>query len=401
MATLLITIIYAAFIGLGLPDSLFGASWPSIYTEFGLPISLGGLVTCICCGATLISSLLSSRLIKLLGTNRLTAFCTLLTAISLLGYSFSPNIIFICCLALPLGLGAGSIDTALNNYVALHYSASQMSFLHCFYGVGVTISPFVLTLVFRNGMTWRTGYRIMAIVQFSLALILFATLPVWKKVHGEKLTEEEDFETLSLKQAASINGVKVMWLLFICSCTIEVSVGNWSSTYLVEHKHLSNELAAASVTFYFLGMAAGRFFSGLLAKKLHSWQIIKIGLILLGAALFLLLLSSNRILTILALMLIGLGNGPMFPNFNYLTPENFGKKKSPAIIGTQMAVSSFAILTGPVICGLLGQWLGMRSFPFYLIAFYILMLAVFFRGTSIWKMPKLLGHSRVTSNNKE
>ncbi|MBR3057228.1 MAG: MFS transporter [Clostridiales bacterium] len=394
MATLLIAIIYAAFIGLGLPDSLFGASWPSIYTEFHLPISLGGLVTSICCSATLVSSLLSSRLIKLLGTNKLTACCTLLTALALFGYSLSGNIVCILILAVPLGLGAGSIDTALNNYVALHYSASQMSFLHCFYGVGVTISPFVLTLVFRNGMSWRTGYRIMALVQFLLAAVLFATLPVWKKVHGEKMAEEEDFETLSLKKAASIKGVKVMWMLFICSCTIEVSVGNWSSTYLVEHKGLSNELAAASVTFYFLGMTAGRFFSGILAKKLHSWQIVKIGLILLGAALVLLFVSPNNKVTIAALMLIGLGNGPMFPNFNYLTPENFGEKRSPAIIGTQMAVSSFAILTGPVICGLIGQWLGMRSFPFYLVAFYILMLVVFGRGTRIWKMPGLFRSSR-------
>ncbi len=394
MATLLITVIYAAFIGLGLPDSLFGASWPSIYTEFHLPISLGGLVTCICCSATLVSSLLSARLIKWLGTNKLTAFCTMLTAVSLFGYSFSSHIVFICLLALPLGLGAGSIDTALNNYVALHYSASQMSFLHCFYGVGVTISPFILTFVFRNGMSWRSGYRIMALIQFVLAVVLFATLPVWKKVHGEKIAEEEKFENLSLKQAASIKGVKVMWLLFICSCTIEVSVGNWGSTFLVEHKGLSNELAAASVTFYFFGMTAGRFFSGILARKLHSWQIVKIGLMLLGMALVLLLVSPNNTLTVVSLMLIGLGNGPMFPNFNYLTPENFGETRSPAIIGTQMAVSSFAILTGPVICGLLGQWLGMRSFPYYLIVFYVLMLIVFGRGTRIWKMPGLFSGNR-------
>lgn len=390
MATLLITIIYAAFIGLGLPDSLFGASWPSIYTEFDLPISLGGLVTSICCGATLISSLMSSRLIKRLGTNKLTAACTLLTAVSLLGYSFAPHFVFICLLAVPLGLGAGSIDTALNNYVALHYSASRMSFLHCCYGVGVTISPFVLSQVFRSGMTWRTGYRIMALVQFALAMLLVFTLPVWKKVHGGEESSEEDFETLSLRQAASIRGVKVMWLLFMCSCTIECSVGNWGSTFLVEHKHLSNEIAAASVTFYYLGMTMGRFLSGLLAKKLHSWQIIKIGFILLGAALVLLVLVPVNAVTVVALMLIGLGNGPMFPNFNYLAPENFGEKRSPAIIGTQMAVSSFAILVGPVVCGLLGQAFGMRVFPFYLVTFYAVMVAVFIRATRIWQMRRIL-----------
>ena len=179
MATLLIIVIYAAFIGLGLPDSLFGTSWPSIYNEFGLPFSLGAVITGICSLGTMTSSLLSARLIKKLGTNKLTAACTLLTAVALFGFSFSGNFVILCLLAVPLGLGAGSVDTALNNYVAVHYSASQMSFLHCFYGVGVTVSPFIMTLVFRNGMGWRTGYRIASLIQIGLALLIIFTLPVW------------------------------------------------------------------------------------------------------------------------------------------------------------------------------------------------------------------------------
>ncbi|MCR5673649.1 MAG: MFS transporter, partial [Lachnospiraceae bacterium] len=384
MATILITVIYAAFIGLGIPDSLFGAAWPSIYNEFGLPLSLGGLVTGITSGATLISSLLSARLIKLLGTNKLTAACTLLTAASLFAYSLSGNFLFILMICVPLGFGAGSIDTALNNYVALHYSASQMSFLHCFYGIGVTISPFIMTLVFRNGMNWRTGYRIASFIQFALAFILIVTLPVWKKVHGSESAKEDDFETLSIREAASIKGVKVMWLLFVCSVTIEVSVGTWSSTFLVEHRHLSNELAAGSVTFYYLGMTIGRLLSGVIAKKLHSWKIIKIGFVVLAAALVLLLLIPNNIVTIAALMLIGIGNGPMFPNFNYLTPENFGENRSPAIMGTQMAFASAAFIAGPMLCGLCGQFLGMGAFPYYLIIFFFIMLAAFWRACTIW-----------------
>lgn len=391
MATLLITIIYAAFIGLGIPDSLFGTSWPSIYNEFGLPFALGGLVSMICSCGTMVSSLMSARLIKRLGTNKLTAACTLLTGISLLGFSFSANFLFICLLSVPLGLGAGSIDTALNNYVALHYSASQMSFLHCFYGVGVTVSPFIMTLVFRSGMGWRSGYRIAAGIQLGLAALLIITLPVWKKVHGNENKAEEEFESLSLKEAAAIKGVKIMWLLFICSVMIEVSAGSWCSTFLVEHRHLSNELAAASVTFYYLGMTLGRFLSGVFARRLHSWQIIKAGLIILGAALGFLILVPNNVVTIAALMMIGLGNGPMFPNFNYLTPENFGENRSPAIIGTQMAVSSFAIIVGPILCGLVGQALGMGSFPFFLAVCYVLMLAVFTYAARLWKMPRLIG----------
>ncbi|MBO4697697.1 MAG: MFS transporter [Lachnospiraceae bacterium] len=391
MATLLIIVIYAAFVGLGIPDSLFGTSWPSVYTEFGLPFSLGGVITCICSSGTMISSLLSARLIKRLGTNKLTAACTLLTGVSLFGFSFSNNFLFLCLLSLPLGLGAGSIDTALNNYVALHYSASQMSFLHCFYGVGVTVSPFIMTLVFRSGMGWRSGYRIASGIQLGLALLIIVTLPVWRKVHGSEAGAEEKFETLSLKEAAAIKGVKIMWLLFICSVTIEVSVGSWSSTFLVEHRHLNNEMAAASVTFYYLGMTIGRLLSGVFARRLHSWQIIKTGLLILGAALLLLIFVPNNIVTIAALMLIGLGNGPMFPNFNYLTPENFGESRSPAIIGTQMAVSSFAIITGPILCGLIGQVLGMRSFPFFLTVFYVLMLVVFACATRLWTMPRMFG----------
>ena len=389
MATLLIAVIYAAFIGLGLPDSLFGASWPSIYTEFGLPFSLGGLVSAICFVGTTISSLLSTWLIKHLGTNRLTAACTLLTALSMFGYSVSGNFVFLCLFSVPLGLGAGSIDTALNNYVAIHYSASQMSFLHCFYGVGVTVSPFIMTLVFENGMNWRTGYRIVACMQLGLAILLIATLPVWRKVHGDEVSSEEAFETLSLRQAARIPGVKIMWLLFLCSVTIEASVGIWSSTFLVEHRHASASFAAASVTIYYLGMTIGRFLSGVFARKLHSWQIVKIGLAVLGAALAVLVLVPNDYVTVGALMLVGIGNGPMFPNFNYLAPENFGEKRSPAIIGTQMAVSGFAFVAGQMCCGLLGQAFGMRTFPFYLIAFYSLMLAAFLRAAKLWTMPRI------------
>ena len=384
MATILITVIYAAFIGLGLPDSLFGVAWPSIYGEFGLPFSLGGMITAITAGGTMISSLLSSKLIKLLGTNKLTAACTLLTAVALFGYSMSGNIICICLIAIPLGFGAGSIDAALNNYVALHYSASRMSFLHCFYGIGVTVSPFIMTLVFKNGMNWRTGYRIASFIQFGLAAILIITLPVWRKVHGTETVAEDDFETLSIREAASIKGVKVMWMLFVCTCTIEFSVGIWSSTYLVEHRHLGNELAAGSVTFYYLGMTVGRLLSGLLAKRLHSWKIIRIGFAVMFAAILMLIVIPNNIVTIIALMMIGLGNGPMFPNYNYLTPENFGEKRSSAIIGTQMAFANLAVILGPILCGLCGQFLGMGAFPYYLLFFFIIMLTAFRRACTIW-----------------
>ena len=389
MATILIAVIYAAFIGLGLPDSLFGTAWPSIYTEFGLPIAYGSLESMVCFIGTFLSSLLSARLIKRFGTARLTAGCTLLTAVSLIGFGWAGSFPVLLVLAIPLGLGAGSVDTALNNYVALHYSASRMSFLHCFYGVGVTISPFILALVFQNGLNWRVGYRIASGAQFALAVALILSIPIWSKVHGEESVAEENFETLSIRQAASIKGVKIMWMLFVCACAIEMSVGSWSSTYLVEHLKMSQEFAARAMTVYYIGMTAGRAFSGILAKKLHSWQIIKIGLIVMTAAFTTLLLTENGIVAMAALALIGLGNGPMFPNFNYLTPENFGPERSPAIIATQMAASNISIVTLPVLCGVLGQFLGMRVFPYYLIFLFAMMLVTFAMAARCFTMPSL------------
>ena len=389
MATLLIAVIYAAFIGLGLPDSLFGTAWPSIYKEFGLPIAYGSLESMICFIGTFLSSLLSARLIKRFGTARLTAGCTLLTAVSLIGFGWAGCFPVLLALAVPLGLGAGSIDTALNNYVALHYSASRMSFLHCFYGVGVTVSPFILALVFRNGLNWRVGYRIASGIQLVLALALFLSIPIWSKVHGKESVSEENFETLTIRQAASIRGVKIMWMLFVCTCAIEMSVGSWSSTYLVEHMELSQEFAARAMTVYYFGMTAGRALSGVLAKKLHSWQIIKIGLIVMAGALALLLLTENGMVAMTALALIGLGNGPMFPNFNYLTPENFGQERSPAIIGTQMAAANISIVTLPVLCGVLGQFIGMRVFPYYLIVIFAVMLVTFVMAARCFMMPAL------------
>ncbi len=389
MATFLIAIIYAAFIGLGLPDSLFGTAWPSIYTEYQLPIALGGLVSVICFLGTFASSLLSTRLIRLMGTAKLTAVCTLLTALSMLGYGLTHSFVMICVLAVPLGLGAGSIDAGLNNYVAIHYSASRMSFLHCFYGVGVTVSPFILALVFRNGLNWRNGYLIAGGMQMLLAAVLFFSIPVWKKVNSDDEASEEEFENLSIRQAASIKGVKVMWLLFIFTVGIEMSVGNWSSTFLVEHRHVDNEFAARAMTFYYLGMTLGRLISGLLAKIMHSWRIVKIGLIVLAVALVILLSVDNGVVSIVALMLIGLGNGPMFPNFNYLTPENFGQARSQAIIGTQMAAANIAVVTLPVLCGVIGQAVGMWFFPYYLLILFAFMVTTFLRATRIWKMPRI------------
>ena len=294
MNTLLLIVIYAAFIGLGLPDSLFGTAWPAIYTDFHLPIAYGSFVSVTVACGTIISSLMSTRLIKRFGTSKVAAFSTLLTAVALLGFAFVPNIWFMVLLAVPLGIGAGSIDVGLNNYVALHYSATVMSFLHCFYGVGVSISPYVLSLVISGEGGWRRGYRIAAAIQIGITALLFVTLPVWRKAHPESLSEEaEEMKVLSLKEALSRPGVRSMCSLFFASCAIECICSGWGSTFLVEHRHLTTEQAARVILLYFVGMAVGRFLSGVLASKLHSWKIVTIGQIILGAAVILLFIPES------------------------------------------------------------------------------------------------------------
>ena len=376
MAALLLIVIYLSFIGLGIPDSLFGTAWPAVYAEFQLPISFASFVSVtICCG-TIVSSVMSAKIIRLLGTNRVAAISTAMTAAALLGFSFSGSLPAMCLWAIPLGLGAGAIDTALNNYVALHYSARVMSFLHCFFGIGVTISPFVLSQVIDGELGWRGGYRIAFGIQLAVTALLAVTLPVWGKVHpATEAGAQEQAKDLRLGEIARIPGVKLMWTLFIASCAIECTCGNWASTFLVEYKHVPAEQAARIVMFYYAGMALGRFLSGLLAARLDSWRIIGIGQAVLGAALAILLLPGAPWIAGTGLFLVGLGNGPLFPNFNYLTPKNFGEEASQSVMGTQMAASYVGIMVAPAVCGVLGQWIHMGIFPLYLAAFYLIMLA--------------------------
>ena len=377
MASFLLFIIYIAFIGLGLPDSLFGTAWPAIYADFELPISYGSFITSTVACGTIVSSLVSARLIRKLGTNKVAAFSTLLTAVALIGFSFSTNIWFMMLLAIPLGLGAGSIDVALNNYVALHYSAKQMSFLHCFYGIGVSVSPYVLSLVIGGENGWRNGYRIAFLIQIAISILLLASLPVWKKV---SITEDsagaDETKSLSIRDTLKIPGVKSMCALFFLTCAIECSCSGWGSTYLVEYKNMTAEQAASVVLFYFLGMALGRFLSGVMADKLHSWKIIMMGELVLGVAVVLLAIPGPAILSSIGLFMIGLGNGPLFPNFNYLAPESFGKDVSESVISLQMASAYVGILAGPLLCGLLGQNLGMFVFPPYIICAFVAMVAI-------------------------
>lgn len=373
MATILLIIIYLAFVGLGLPDSLFGTAWPAIYPEFGLPFSLGSAVSMLVTCGTITSSILSARILARFGTGKVTAVSTAMTATALLGYSLSGHFIFLCLLAIPLGLGAGAVDAGLNNYVTLHYSSAQMNLLHCFYGLGITISPYLMARLLSTDAGWRGGYRIAFFIQLAIALILFITLPLWKKMAGKEAQEETLVKILSIRELARIPGVKTTWMLFVVSCSIENATNTWGSTFLVEYKGLTADMAAQTMIFYFVGFTLGRLLSGILATRFSCWQIIRMALVVLGVAMVLLLLPLPGMAIAVALFLVGMGNSPMFPNLTYLAPRNFGEEISQSVIGTQMAASNTGFLIAPLICSLLGQVFGMGMFPIFLVALFVLL----------------------------
>lgn len=375
MATLLLIVIYIAFIGLGVPDSLFGTAWPAIYTDLNLPVSWASIVTIIVSCGTITSSLLSSWLISRFGTGKITAVSTLMTALALLGFSCSDSMLWLCLCAIPLGLGAGSIDTALNNYVALHYKASHMNFLHCFYGIGVSLSPYLMSLALSKG-TWEGGYRAVFWFQLAIAALTALALPLWKKVrHAQNGEEEEETpRVLSFPALMKMPKVRMACLVFIGYCALEYTCGTWGSTFLVNAKGAAADTAARMVTFYYVGLALGRFLSGVLAGRLHSRQLVKIGQMILLAAVSSLFLPLPFAFCSVSLFFIGLGNGPIFPNMLHLTPELFGKDLSQAVIGAEMATSYIGVLLAPALFGLIAQNITAALFPVYLLVLYALMI---------------------------
>lgn len=375
MATLLLIVIYIAFIGLGVPDSLFGTAWPAIYTDLNLPVSWASIVTIIVSCGTITSSLLSSWLISRFGTGKITAVSTLMTALALLGFSCSDSMLWLCLCAIPLGLGAGSIDTALNNYVALHYKASHMNFLHCFYGIGVSLSPYLMSLALSKG-TWEGGYRAVFWFQLAIAALTALALPLWKKVrHAQNGEEaEETPRVLSFPALMKMPKVRMACLVFIGYCALEYTCGTWGSTFLVNAKGAAADTAARMATFYYVGLALGRFLSGVLAGRLHSRQLVKIGQMILLAAVVSLFLPLPFAFCSVSLFFIGLGNGPIFPNMLHLTPELFGKDLSQAVIGAEMATSYIGVLLAPALFGLIAQNVTAALFPVYLLVLYALMI---------------------------
>ena len=373
MATILLVFIYIFYIGLGVPDSLLGAAWPAIYSELSVPVSYASFISSIISCGTVFSSLFSTRVIAKLGTPRVTVLSTSLTAIALLGFSCSHNFLWLCICGIPLGIGAGSIDTELNNYVALHYTSMQINFLHCFYGVGVTISPYLMSLALSDNMNWRGGYRTVFFIQLTIAALSVISLPIWKKVK-QALPQEEPIRVLSLSQMLRRRKIWASCGVFLGISSLESTCLIWGSTYLSESVGMSADVAAALITFYFIGMTVGRLLSGLLTIKYSDWQIIFSGQAVIFVAIILLLMQTNAIITALGLFLIGLGNGPVFPNITHLTPGLYSKETSQSIIGIEMAFSNLSIMLTPILFGVVTTYTGVAIFPKFLLIMFLIMI---------------------------
>lgn len=375
MMTILLVVIFISFIGVGLPDSVLGAAWPAIYTEFSAPVSLAGYISSTVSACTIISSLLSSRIINKFGTGLVTFASTLMTAAALLGFALCKDISFFFLMAIPLGLGAGSIDTALNNFVALHYNASKMNFLHCFYGLGVAASPYIVSLALSGSESWRKGYLAVSAAQFFITIVSALSLPLWFKVEkGDRENAVGAKSSPSILSLAANPKVRMSCIAFFTSCALELCAGAWSSTYFVNAKGLPQSEAARTAMLFYAGLASGRFLSGVFSNKLGRRKITLISSFIVLFALIVFALRIPVFLSAFSLFLIGLGIGPVYPNLTHLTPDNFGSEASRAVMGLQQAFSYTGIMIMPWIFGIIADRLSASVLPFYLIFLYLVFI---------------------------
>lgn len=376
MATLLLVLIYIAFISLGLPDAILGSAWPLLHEELGVSVSWAGILTMIVSGGTIFSSFFSAKVIVRFGTGKVTAVSVAMTACGLLGYCLSPGFFWLCLFAIPLGLGAGAVDSALNNFVALHYKATHMNWLHCFWGIGATVGPFLMSFFLRKENGWRTGYGMIGMLQCVLVAVLLISLSVWKKFEKKapKDIQKEDGKKAGLSALLKMPGAKPALFSFFCYCAVELSTGLWSSTWLVQVKGLRAETAARWVSLFYLGITAGRALAGFLAMKFNNRQMIRMGeaICILGCVLT--ALPGWTGFAFLGLILIGFGCAPVYPAMLHDTPNRFGREMSQGIMGIQMATAYVGSTFMPPVLGFLGKELGFGIHPFFLLVLALLML---------------------------
>lgn len=381
MYSLLLVIIYLAFISLGLPDSLLGSAWPVMNGSLGVPMSYAGIISMIISAGTVISGLSSDRLTRRFGAGWVTAVSVLLTAVALFGFSVSDSFWMLCALAVPYGLGAGAIDAALNNYVALHYASRHMSWLHCFWGIGTMVSPYIMGACLTRGLGWHSGYRIVSFLQIGLTILLFCSLPLWKKRQSQEKENGgeagDSGKALRLRDAVQISGVKLVLIVFFAYCAMESTTGLWASSYLVAWRHVGAETAARFASLFYIGITFGRFVSGFVSERLGDRRLIRLGgaVVLFGIAMVA-LPSASCVPALAGLVIIGLGCAPVYPSIIHATPANFGKENSQAIIGIQMASAYVGTTFMPPVFGLIAQHVSIALYPAFLLVFVILMLGM-------------------------
>lgn len=378
MASLLIVIIYICFISLGLPDSLLGSAWPTMFQQFDVPISYAGLVSMIISCGTIFSSLQSDRLTKKLGVKYVVLFSVILTSLSLLGFSLANKFWMLLILAIPYGLGAGSIDAALNNYVAIHYKSHHMSWLHCMWGLGASISPYVMGYALTYNDSWNKGYLYVAIIQAVIAFIVLISLPLWKKTifKAENEISKEKIKPLGIKDVFKIKGTKTVMITFFCYCALESTAMLWASSYLVLHNNMDETLAASLASLLFIGITVGRAISGFLTFKISDKNLIRIGSAIILIGVLALTIFKNNTLSVICLIAIGLGCAPIYPCIIHSTPIMFGKDKSQAIIGVQMASAYVGSCLMPPLFGLIANHISVSLYPVYILILLVLMIVM-------------------------
>ena len=384
MISLLLAIIYLSFISLGLPDALLGSAWPVIYPEINVPVSWSGVIFMIVSLGTVVSSLQSDRLTKLLGAGKITAISVGLTALALLGFSCSHSFWMLCLFAVPYGLGAGSVDAALNNYVALHFESRHMSWLHCMWGVGASIGPYVMSHAILRTGSWNNGYRIIGILQVALCAAIFLSLPLWKK-STSKDGSPEATEPIPLKQVIRFPGAWEIMLAFFCYCALEQTVGLWASSYLVLHRGVPEVTATAFASLFYIGITVGRAINGFLTFKLSDTRLIHLGQALIAVGIALLILPLSQTLALAGFVIIGLGCAPIYPCIIHSTPVHFGPERSQAMVGVQMASAYVGTSVMPPLFGLLVSWIGIEVLPVFLLVILATQFFMYNRVTHIAK----------------
>lgn len=382
MTSLLLPLIYLSFISLGLPDALLGSAWPSMYTELNVPLSSAGLISMIIAAGTVVSSLMSERMTRRFGPEKVTAFSVGLTAVSLGGFALSSSYWQLCLLAVPYGLGAGSVDACLNNFVALHYASRHMSWLHCMWGIGASVGPHIMGRAITAGQSWHAGYGYIAVLQIVLTFVLLMSLPKWKQP-TDSGAQSRPMEPVTLRQALFIRGVREVLTCFFCYCALEQTAGLWASSYLVLKNGLPAEKAASLAALYYMGLTVGRALSGFLTLRLDDRAMVRTGFVLILLGVVCVPLGGGA--TLAGLVILGLGSAPIYPCLIHSTPGFFGAGNSQAIIGMQMASAYVGTCLMPPLFGLIAQTVSVALYPLFLSVFLAVMFISFEKLMKLYK----------------